>query len=705
MSSLSKYPMTPMNEALDRLRVAIAAVGDSSLDDVVEIASSDAAGRVLAVKVTALHNVPTKPCSRLDGYAVVHSYIRDRLGQPQKLAIHAARPGVGNCVAAVALDYDTTYVTTGGTLPAGADTVIKVEDALRGADGETVTFNVLASLGEGVRPVGSDVRENQVLFDVAHELSAADVGGLLLARVPLVYVAGCPRIALVSTGDEVARAENDNNNSAGGEPVWDANAPMLRSFITAWGGKVISQSTVADDYEATRLTLARAATSGAHIVVVTGGVSMGDRDFVKSVLEELSEGWHGREGEGEGESEARATVSVSGKVLFGRLLMKPGKPATLATLSWTRSGGREGAAGVSSGICLVLALPGNPVSALVCALVLLRPALRSLLGIPWERASFPEAIVSLDGTLPLDPERPEYHRATVWAAGGVGGLVARSTGAQASSRLASAAHANALLWIPQARMSSAGSSVAGGTLLRALIFGPLAMAPPPVEASVDVGVGAILGSCGCSPSSSAAAVIFASAPALPSLTPAAARALHDFTPPLRGVNIGILTVSDSAAHGKAIDESGPAAAALLSSALTLAAPLQLATVADDASAIILQLQRWSAPRADGLTGPVCDLIITTGGTGFGVRDVTPEATAAVLTKRAPGFVAVMLAAGLAVTPRAALSRPEAGVREGCGKGGPGTLIINLPGAPKAVKESLTPLLGLLPHALSLIKGD
>jgi gephyrin len=497
--------------------------------------------------------------------------------------------------------------------------------------------------------------------------------------------------------------------------VWNANAPMLRALIKEWGGVVHSQHTVADDYAATRLTIARAATSGAQVVVVTGGVSMGDRDFVKLVLEELVGGGEKKVKVeiASTESEDDAEVIFSGRIDFGRLLMKPGKPATLATLTWTRTASTSSTSR-RVGNCIVLALPGNPVSALVCALVLLRPALRALLGIPWEKASFPETAVRLDVNsrpLALDDERPEYHRATVWVELD-GTLTASSTGAQASSRLASASHANALLWLPQA--AGAGmmggahgvgttSVVGGGTLIRALIFGPLAQSAPPPPLFSSSSSSASCG-CGSTPSSSSAAA--AVLPNTFDLAPPPPRStLHSFAPPSDGVRIGILTVSDSAAQGQSSDESGPLAAALLATVLTLSAPPLRATVADDARLIILQLQKWASPLASSIPlSPLCDLIITTGGTGFGVRDVTPEATAAVLTKRAPGFVAVMLAAGLAVTPRAALSRPEAGVREGCGPGGRGTLIINLPGSPKAVKECLTPLLSLLPHALSLIKG-
>jgi len=113
-----------------------------------------------------------------------------------------------------------------------------------------------------------------------------------------------------------------------------------------------------------------------------------------------------------------------------------------------------------------------------------------------------------------------------------------------------------------------------------------------------------------------------------------------------------------------------------------------ATVGDEVVGIQRWLTRW---RDEGVS-----VVFTTGGTGFSPRDVTPEATAPLLAKRTPGLVAVMLAEGLKATPMAALSRYEAGIMA------PGTLCINLPGSPKAVKECIRALAAVLPHALQLI---
>lgn len=152
--------------------------------------------------------------------------------------------------------------------------------------------------------------------------------------------------------------------------------------------------------------------------------------------------------------------------------------------------------------------------------------------------------------------------------------------------------------------------------------------------------------------------------------------------------VGILTLSDKGACGEREDESGPLLAELVSGLATVA---RYQVISDDQEKIILLLKNW----VDDLQ---LDLILTTGGTGLSPRDVTPQATETVLDYQVSGMAEAMRASSLTKTPRAMLSRALVGVRQQ-------TLIINLPGSPRAARENFEVLLPVIPHALAKLKGD
>ncbi|MCX6031594.1 MAG: MogA/MoaB family molybdenum cofactor biosynthesis protein [Chloroflexi bacterium] len=155
------------------------------------------------------------------------------------------------------------------------------------------------------------------------------------------------------------------------------------------------------------------------------------------------------------------------------------------------------------------------------------------------------------------------------------------------------------------------------------------------------------------------------------------------------IRVGILTVSDRSARGERVDASGPALAEALATRWPEATVAERGVVPDERPAIAATLIRW----ADELR---LDLILTTGGTGFASRDVTPEATRRVIEREAPGLAEAMRSDSLRVTPHAMLSRAVAGIRGH-------TLIVNLPGSPKGAVENLGTILPVLPHAVELLR--
>jgi gephyrin len=402
---------------------------------------AQAVQHVLAADVAAADPLPPFPAAMKDGYAVVAA---DGPG---------VYPVVGEVTAGRVADFTVNagsiaYVTTGAPLPRGADAVVMVEETepQPGSAPLRIRIRTRVRPGAEVRPVGFDVQPGAVVLPAGTRLGPAEIG--LLATVGLTQVAvhPRPRVAVLSTGDELLEP---------GVPltpgqIWDSNRPMLLEAAAAAGADVIDLGIARDDprHLAERL---RAGLTAADVLVTSGGVSMGNLDLIKPLLAE------------------------AGTVHFGRLRMKPGKPCTFATVPADVA---DAAADLSGPVAvsranrtrLAFGLPGNPVSSLVTFYLLVMPALRKLAG--WRDPYLPRVQAVLAQPLTLDPERPEYHRAVLrWEGSlhaGRGGFLATSTGSQASSRLLSMRSANALLELPQA-----AGRLEAGAIVTALLIGSL----------------------------------------------------------------------------------------------------------------------------------------------------------------------------------------------------------------------------------------
>ncbi len=250
-------------------------------------------------------------------------------------------------------------------------------------------------------------------------LGPAELGLLASLGIGAVEVFRRPRVAVLSTGDELVEADQDAPYGA----IRDSNRPSLIAAIREAGGEPFSLGIARDDEDEQR-RLVRKGLDEADVLVTSGGVSVGTRDLIKPLLEEV------------------------GTVYFGQVALKPGKPLTFAKV------GPKAAFG----------LPGNPVSSLVSFEVFVRPALRKMQG--YARLHRPTVEATLDHEVRKTPDRTEYQRAiVVWRPEG---LVARTTGSQSSSRLLSMVGANALLHIPPGE-----GMLAAGTRVPALLVGEL----------------------------------------------------------------------------------------------------------------------------------------------------------------------------------------------------------------------------------------
>lgn len=307
------------------------------LTDVMPLSSESvgldmAAGRVLAAPVEARMDVPIFDNSAMDGYALHHTNAGHSLPVVARVAAGDA-PTVlerGTCA----------RIFTGGALPEGADCVV-MQEKVREVDGLAVIPGDI-SPGDNVRRRGRDVAYGSRLLEAGVRLDAAALGLLAAQGISEVALRRKPRVALLSTGDEII----DPGKPLAPGQIYNSNRPMLAALLESFGADVVHTRHVPDNADATRSCLSEAARC-ADIVVSTGGVSVGEEDYVKAALESM------------------------GELNLWRLAIRPGKPLALGHLpgadgQWVR----------------VVGLPGNPVSGYVGAWLFLRPLLGALLGSP-----------------------------------------------------------------------------------------------------------------------------------------------------------------------------------------------------------------------------------------------------------------------------------------------------------------------------------
>ncbi|HEY7068108.1 MAG TPA: gephyrin-like molybdotransferase Glp [Chloroflexota bacterium] len=401
---MATYTMISVEEAAATILAHVEPLGTERLP------ASAAYGRVLAREVRADAPMPPFNASTMDGYAVLANDQSPRL---KVLGIITA----GRSLEETVVPGTAVRIMTGAPLPPGADAVI-MQELTREDDGYVI-LERSARLGESINPRGQDIAEGQVVLAPGSALGAAELGLLATLGVGEVEVYRRPRVAVLSTGDELVEADQEAPYGA----IRDSNRPSLLAAIREAGGEPFSLGIARDDEDVQR-RLVRQGLDGADVLVTSGGVSVGTRDLIKPLLEEV------------------------GTVYFGSVALKPGKPLTFAKV------GEKTAFG----------LPGNPVSSLVSFEVFVRPALRKLQGYARLHRATVEA--TLEHDVRKTPDRTEYARGmVVWRPDG---LYAKTTGLQSSSRLLSMVGANALLHIPKGE-----GSLAAGTRAQALLIGEL----------------------------------------------------------------------------------------------------------------------------------------------------------------------------------------------------------------------------------------
>ncbi|XP_033932227.1 gephyrin b isoform X11 [Pseudochaenichthys georgianus] len=403
---MSPFPLTSMDKAFITVLEMTAVLGTEIIN------YRDGMGRVLAQDVYAKDNLPPFPASVKDGYAVrAADGPGDRfiIGESQagEQPTHTVMPG------------QVMRVTTGAPIPCGADAVVQVEDTelLRESEDGTeeleVRILVQARPGQDIRPIGHDIKRGECVLAKGTHMGPSEIGLLATVGVTEVEVQKFPVVAVMSTGNELLNPEDDLHPGK----IRDSNRSTLLATIQEHGYPTINLGIVGDNPD-DLLNALNEGISRADVIITSGGVSMGEKDYLKQVLD----------------------IDLHAQIHFGRVFMKPGLPTTFATMDM--DGARK----------LIFALPGrNPVSAVVTCNLFVIPALRKMQGILDPRPTIIKARLSCD--VKLDP-RPEYHRCILtwhhqeplpWAQS-TG--TSTTAGNQVSSRLMSMRSANGLLMLP-----------------------------------------------------------------------------------------------------------------------------------------------------------------------------------------------------------------------------------------------------------------
>ena len=371
-----------------------------------------ALGRVLAEPIVARRAVPPWPASSMDGYALRAADTRDGgdeldvVGRVAAGALPSRALGPGEAM----------RIFTGAPLPEGADAVVPQEDVA--AEGDRVRVAARVARGACVRPAGEDVRAGDLVLEPGHALGAAEIGLLATLGHARVAVGRRPRVAILSTGNELA----DLGTEPGPGQIPNTNTYSLLAQVREAGGEALSLGVVPDRLDAIEARVR--AGMAADVVVSSAGVSVGEFDLVREAL-----------------------TRAGAELHLWQVAMRPGKPITFGSL-----GGRP-----------VFGLPGNPVSAMVTFELFVRPALRKLQGARvLER---PRVRARALGPVANPGARRGYLRVTLHR--DAGGLGARLTGDQGSAILRSMVAADGLAVVP------GDTRVAAGEELEVILLRPL----------------------------------------------------------------------------------------------------------------------------------------------------------------------------------------------------------------------------------------
>jgi molybdopterin molybdotransferase len=374
-----------VDEALERILARVRPL------EPVPMALLDALGATLAEDAIADRDVPPFRNSAMDGYAVIAA---DVASAPATLRV-VGEIAAGGVPSRPIVRGEAMRIMTGAPLPDGADTIVRVEDTDNRID--SVTITVATKAGTSVRAAGEDLKRGETILRAGTVLRAAEIGVLATLGQGSVRIIGRPRVAVLSTGDELVELDAPLRPGQ----IRDANRYSLASAARAVGATPVPLGIVRDTAEDLRRAL-RDAASNADVIVTSGGVSVGDHDHVKPVVDEL------------------------GSMDFWSIAIRPGRPLAFGEIDGK----------------LIFGLPGNPVSSLLGFELFVRPALLKMAG--RRLLHRPRITATLDDTLDTPPGLRFFARGVYDPATNT----VRTTGPQGSGILRSMSLANCFIDVP-----------------------------------------------------------------------------------------------------------------------------------------------------------------------------------------------------------------------------------------------------------------
>jgi molybdenum cofactor synthesis domain-containing protein len=649
-------------------------------------------GRVVSADILSRVNVPTKPTSILDGFAV-----KSGSGSRRFTITRYIRAGDAVDGSQGFSDTDAVYVSTGAVIPNGLDCVVPIEVCQVENEALKVSYEGAFNPWTNIREIGSDTRLSSPILKKDTRIGPGEMAVLKACQIERIPVYRKFKMSILSTGAEIASGQ-----------VGDANKSYMKSRITKFPdfnrSIELKDLGVIEDDENAFSTILRE--SDYNVLVSTGSVSKGKTDLMGASLERCGF-----------------------EIVIGRVDMKPGKPTTIAFHPTTQR--------------MVFALPGNPASCFVAFNLFVLPALLKLQGVSDFNLNKTLVTLSSPSTLQPDSERPEYLRARAYVTP-TGHLEAELVeGHQRSSRVASCSgHVNCLvriepgkspIFVPERRFEAIllpgvpvgvrdseipdtrGASITESAKAKA--FDSLVewlKVKNDVENIDLMNLAGFcrnclskwlhVGSCGVASLDQAKQYIYGMdydewkrlfrkgdkrehAPRVipePKSNPCASSIMPSATTRLTP-RCFLLTVSDRAHSGIYPDLSGPLMESMVIGGKLTSGVSERRIVPDELDLIRSTVKEW-------MSNSEPTLILISGGTGFSPRDVTPEAVRPLITKEATGLLHLLLSNFVSKDPIYGLSRPIIGSNQK-------TLIVTLPGNPEAVKDGLTCLLPVLPKVL------